>query len=82
MSDTIKSPPAERRFGARVRAALWITVRGLHHEPRLVTGDVSLSGVFFEVDHSLGKVGSILALGELQVSGGGQTWLDVDGWIL
>ena len=62
MGDTVQTPPAERRVGARVRAALWITVRGLHHEPRLVTGDVSLSGVFFEVDHSLGKVGSILAL--------------------
>lgn len=58
------SEPSEsdRRFGARLRTDLWITVRGVELEPRLVNGDISASGVYFRIDHSLGVVGSILAL--------------------
>ena len=60
--DPAKSSISQRRCGARIQANLWVALDDVCEEPRLVDGDVSVSGVYFNMDVSPGPVGSILKL--------------------
>ncbi len=53
---------SQRRCGARIQTNLWVAVDGVCDELRLVDGDISVSGVYFNIDISPGPVGSILKL--------------------
>ncbi len=52
----------DNRVGARVQATFWIEVKGVAAKPTLVQGDISISGLYFQTDRSMGKVGSIVAI--------------------
>jgi hypothetical protein len=49
----------ERRRGARIPARMWVQIAGVDEEPRLARGDISMSGLFIEVDRSIGEPGSV-----------------------
>ncbi len=53
---------SQRRCGARIQTNLWIAMDDVLDEPRLVEGDISVSGVFVNLDVSPGPVGSIVKL--------------------
>ena len=60
--ETDKHSISQRRFGARIQTSLWVTMDRVCDRPRLVDGDISISGVYFDIDVSPGPVGSILKL--------------------
>jgi hypothetical protein len=55
----LKEQEKELRRAPRVICDLWVTIAGVHHTPVRLIGDISLVGVFFEVDHNVGAAGSL-----------------------
>ena len=58
----MKEQEKELRRAPRVICDLWVTIAGVHDAPVRLLGDISLVGVFFEVDHNVGVPGSLQSL--------------------
>jgi hypothetical protein len=54
----MESPPQSRR-GARVATAFLVAVDGLDAKPRRRTGDISATGVYFDMDRDIGAAGTV-----------------------
>lgn len=52
----------ERRHGVRIPFEFWITVVGGEEEPRCLSGNISVSGLYLYTDQTLGPAGTILRL--------------------
>ncbi|MEZ4270229.1 MAG: DUF4388 domain-containing protein [Myxococcota bacterium] len=52
----------DHRRSERLQARVWIQVIGLDDEPRLRRGDISLTGIYFESDQSVGRPDSVQTL--------------------
>jgi hypothetical protein len=61
MDENTKMPGNDResRRGARIAASFWIGIEGLDVQPVLRQGNLSASGLYFEVSQSAGPVGSV-----------------------
>jgi len=59
----------EARRGARVAARFRVAIEGIEATPVLRNGDISATGVYFEVDHDVGEVGTIHALRLVSLDG-------------
>jgi hypothetical protein len=53
----------EARRGARIATRFLVAVEGLDAAPVLRKGDISATGVYFEIDHEVGGVGTVQSLG-------------------
>lgn len=49
----------ENRLAPRIPINLWVQITGVDPEPKLRTGDLSLGGLFLELPHEVGAVGSV-----------------------
>jgi hypothetical protein len=49
----------ELRRAPRVICDLWAMIAGVHEAPIRLTGDISLTGIFFELDRDVGAAGSL-----------------------
>jgi hypothetical protein len=52
----------ESRRGARIATRFLVAVDGLDATPVLRKGDISATGVYFEIDHEVGDVGTVQSL--------------------
>jgi hypothetical protein len=52
----------EARRGARIATRFLVAVEGLDAAPVLRKGDISSTGVYFEIDHDVGDVGTVQSL--------------------
>jgi hypothetical protein len=59
----------EARRGARVAARFKVAVEGIEDTPALRKGDISATGVYFEIDHDVGEVGTVQALRLVSLDG-------------
>jgi hypothetical protein len=49
----------ESRRSSRIAARFWVAVEGVDAEPFPRVGDISATGIFFEVDSDVGEVGTV-----------------------
>jgi hypothetical protein len=52
----------ERRRGARIKSKFWVKIPNIAEEMELRQGNISISGIFFDIDKPLGKAGDVHAL--------------------
>ncbi|MBN1655503.1 MAG: DUF4388 domain-containing protein [Deltaproteobacteria bacterium] len=52
----------ERRRGARIKSKFWVRVPLFEERAEIRQGNISISGVFFEIDKALGKTGDVHTL--------------------
>ncbi len=52
----------DRRRGARLNASFWISIKGVIEPAQMRRGDISISGICFEADQSIGTLGAIIPL--------------------
>lgn len=52
----------ERRRGARIKSKFWVKIPKIAEEMELRQGNISISGIFFDIDKPLGKTGDVHAL--------------------
>jgi hypothetical protein len=53
---------SERRRGARIKCKLWVEIQGVSKRITLRETDISISGIFLEVDEALGRAGHVQKL--------------------
>jgi hypothetical protein len=52
----------EHRRGARIKSKFWVKIPNIAEEMELRKGNISISGIFLEIDKPLGKAGDVHAL--------------------
>jgi hypothetical protein len=52
----------ERRRGARIKCKLWVEIQGVSKRISLRQADISISGIFLEIDEALGRAGHVQKL--------------------